>query len=277
MEVKQVGKAIGAEILGVDLLDPRHFEIDDIYAALLEHEVVFFRDTGLDDESHLALAGRFGSPSVFPLSRVMGQTEPTFQVITDGPESRPATDYWHTDVTWTAEPPRAAFLRATVVPETGGATMWGSMTSAYEALSPKMKAFLDDLVVHHDNTSFIEGMREKLGEEATRSIAKALREHYPGVDHPLIREHPETGRRAILWGGHFMRHIIGLETEESKALLDFLRRHIDRPSFQVRWNWSVGDLVIWDERSTVHRGCSDHYPQEREVRRCVIDGDRPYG
>ena len=150
------------------------------------------------------------------------------------------------------------------------------MTSAYDALSPRMKDFFEDLLVHHDNTSFIEGMREKLGEEAARPLGEALCERYPGVEHPLIRTHPETGRRAILWGGYFIRHILDLEPEESRSLLDFLRSHIDQERFHVTWSWSVGDLAIWDERSTVHRGCSDHFPQEREVRRCVIDGDRPY-
>ena len=111
--------------------------------------------------------------------------------------------------------------------------------------------------------------------EGQMNLATKLRTAYPGVDHPLIRTHPETGRRAILHGGNFMRHIVGLEAEESRTLLDFVKRHADRPEFHVRWKWGVGDLVIWDERSTVHRAMGDHFPQHREVRRCVIDGDRP--
>jgi taurine dioxygenase len=277
MEIKRIGEALGAEILGVDLLDPKDFEIDAIQNALLEHEVVFFRATGLDDDSQMALAARFGSLSVFPMNEVMGQTEPTLQVITDGPDSKPGADYWHVDVTWIEKPPRAAFLRATVVPETGGDTMWGSMTSAYDALSAKMKAFLGELLVHHDNSSFIEGMKEKLGEGNVGTLAERLRTRYPGVDHPLIRKHPDNGRRAILWGGHFMRHIVGLEPDESRTILDFLSRHIDQPRFHVRWRWALGDLAIWDEQTTVHRGLGDHYPQQREVRRCIIDGDRPCG
>jgi taurine dioxygenase len=276
MEINPVGEMLGAEIKGVDLLAATDPEIEAIYAALLEHEVLFFRDTGLDDASHLALAARFGRPSVFPLARIMGQNEPTFQTITDGPESQPATDYWHTDVTWTEEPPRAAFLRATIVPKSGGDTRWASMTAAYQGLSPKMRGFLDGLRVHHDNESFIEGMVTKMGEDATRPLADALRHRYPGVEHPLVRTHPETGRRALLWGGHFMRFIVDLDEPESRAILVFLAEHIDRPEYHLRWSWKPGDLAIWDERSTVHRGCSDHYPQAREVRRCVIDGDRPY-
>ena len=274
MDVKRVGEALGAEILGVDLPRAADSEIDAIHEALLEHEVVFFRGAALDDDTHLELAARFGTPSVFPLFRVMGQTTPTFQTITDGPDSRPAADYWHTDVTWIAEPPSAAFLRATVVPATGGDTKWASMTAAYEALSPKMRTFLDELRVFHDNTSFIEGMREKMG-DAINGLDQKLREAYPGVEHPLIRQHPETGRRAIFWGGDFMRHIVGVEPVESRGLLALLADHIDDPRFHVRWKWQPGDLAIWDERSTVHRAIGDHYPQHREVRRCVIDGDRP--
>lgn len=275
MEVQKIDGALGAEIRGVDPRDPSGTEVDDIYAALLEHEVVFFRDTHLDDDAHLAFAARFGQPSVFPLSRIMGQTEPTFQVIADGPESKPATDYWHTDVTWTREPPKAAFLRATIVPDFGGDTRWASMTAAYDALSPTFQEFLCGLRVRHDNESFIDGMNLKLGAEAARPLADQLRAHFPGVEHPLVRRHPETGRRALLWGGHFMRQIVGLAEAESRALLAFLAEHIDRPEFHLRWAWQPDDLAVWDERSTVHRGCSDHYPREREIRRCVIDGDAP--
>lgn len=275
MDVKPLGGALGAEILGVDVRDPSRREVEDVYAALLEHEVVFFRDTRLDDAGHLALAGRFGTPSVFPLSRIMGETTPTLQTIRDGPDSPPATDYWHTDVTWTPKPPRAAFLRATQVPDRGGDTMWASMTAAHDALSPPVQEFLGRLRVRHDNTSFVRGLIEKLGEEAGRPLADELVAGYPPVEHPLIRTHPETGRRSILFGGHFMREVVELEARESAALLDFLTRHIDQPIFHVRWRWSVGDLAIWDERSTVHRGLADHHPREREVRRCVIDGDEP--
>ncbi|MBJ22618.1 MAG: taurine dioxygenase [bacterium] len=275
MDVKPLGGALGAEIVGVDIRDPSDSEVADIYATLLDHEVVFFRDTKIDDDQHLAFAGRFGTPSVFPLSAVMGETEPSFQVIADGPDSEPATDYWHTDVTWIAEPPHAAFLRATIVPDHGGDTMWGSMTAAYDALSPAVQDFLSGLRVRHDNTSFIEGMIDKLGEEMARPLAQKLREAYPSVEHPLIRTHSETGRKAIFFGGGFMREILGLTSSESDAILDFLRRHIDQPIFHARWRWTLGDLALWDQRSTVHRGLADHFPRKREVRRCVIDGDRP--
>lgn len=276
MEVRPLGGALGAVIEGVDPRDPSEVEIKEIYAALLEHETVIFRGADLDDAQHLAFAGRFGTPSVFPMSAALGETKPSLQTILDGPDSAPTTDYWHTDVTWTAMPPKAAFLRATIVPDRGGDTMWGSMTAAYEALSEPVRAFLDQLRVRHDNESFIRGMTEKLGEQAARPIAEKLRAAYPPVVHPLVRTHPDTGRKAILFGGGFMREIVGFSKLESDAVLDFLARHIDQPIFHARWRWQVGDLAIWDERATVHRGLSDHFPRTREVRRCVIDGDRPF-
>ncbi|MFK7898716.1 MAG: TauD/TfdA dioxygenase family protein [Myxococcota bacterium] len=276
MNVKPLGGALGAEIEGVDARTLSDAEVKDVYAALLEHEVVFFRETGLDDEGHMALAAQFGTPSVFPMSRAMGDETPSFQVIHDGPESEPATDYWHTDVTWTEEPPRAAFLRATIVPDRGGDTMWGSMTAAYSALSDRMREFLETLTVRHSNESFIVGIQKKLGKAAAGPVAEKLRASYPPVVHPLVRTHPETGKQAILFGGQFMESIEELSPAESQSVLAFVKQHIDQPIFHARWRWAPGDLAIWDERVTVHRGLSDHFPREREVRRCVIDGDRPF-
>ena len=277
IKLRRVSGSLGVEILGVD---PCH--IDDatfaaIHAALLEHEVVFFRETALDDDAQMALAHRFGQPSVFPLLRVMGATGPTFQVIEDGPDSPNAADYWHTDVTWTADPPKVALLRAGIVPEAGGDTMWGSMTAAYEALSPTMQELFAGMEVVHDNESFIKAAMSKMGESPeTKKVMDELRETYPPVRHPLVRTHPETGRRALLYGGDFMKHIVGVTADESEMLLSFLKRHIDQSRFHCRWSWRPGDLAIWDERSTVHQAVNDHFPQRRSVHRCVVDGDRPF-
>ena len=112
---------------------------------------------------------------------------------------------------------------------------------------------------------------EKLG------LAAKLRTSYPPVVHPVVRVHPETGKKALFMGGNFMRRVVGFSELESAALLDLLMRHIDQPHLHCRWSWRPGDLAIWDERATVHRGLSDHFPQAREVRRCVVDGDRPFG
>lgn len=277
IKLHRVSGAMGARVEGADLraLDDEVF--GEIHRALLEYEVVFFPGSGLDDDAQMALAHRFGSPSVFPLLRLMGATEPTFQVIEDGPDSPNATDDWHTDVTWVEEPPKIALLRAGIVPEAGGDTMWGSMTTAYEALSPRMQEFLSGLEVVHDNESFIAAAGPKMGDtEESRKILEELRRKYPPVTHPLIRTHPETGRRAILFGGDFMKRVVGMSEEESAAILGFVTRHIRKSRFHCRWSWQPGDLAIWDERSTVHQAVNDHFPQRRSVHRCVVDGDRPF-
>ncbi len=278
LTLRPISGTLGAEVTGADVRDVDDELFEQIHAALLEHEVLFFRDTKLSDEQHLALAERWGSVSVFPLMRALGSNEPSFQVIEDGPDSPPAADQWHTDVTWTPEPPKVALLRATLVPERGGDTLWGSMTAAYDALSAPIKTLLEGLRVHHDSSEFVASVVKKVGPEQAKelNIEEKLNALYPGVDHPMIRTHPETGKRAILFGGGFMRYVVGLEAHESDAILRMVTAHIEQPRFHCRWNWKPGDLAIWDERSTVHRAIGDHFPRKREVRRCVVDGDRPY-
>ena len=205
IRLRPVSGNIGAAISDVDLRNLDDDTFSEIHRALLENEVLFFPGSNLDDESQMALAHRFGQPSIFPLLKLMGATGPTFQVIEDGPDSPNEANYWHTDVTWTEEPPKIALLRAGVVPESGGDTIWGSMTTAHDALSPVMQELLAGLEVVHDNESFIEAVNRKMGDtEESRKLLGDLRDAYPPVTQPLIRTHPETGRRVILWGGHFM-------------------------------------------------------------------------
>jgi taurine dioxygenase len=277
IQLRPVSGHLGAEVSGVDIRHVDDESFEEIQRALLENEVLFFPASNLEDESQMELARRFGQPSVFPVMKLLGATGPTFQVIEDGPDSPNEADSWHTDVTWTQDPPKIALLRAGVVPKSGGDTLWGSMTTAYDALSPVMRELLAGLEVVHDNRFFIEAVGRKMGDsEETRKLLEDLRNSYPAVVHPLIRTHPETGRRAILWGGRFMRNIVGMRPEESASVLDFLRRHIESPRLHCRWSWTPGDLAIWDERSTVHQAVNDHFPQKRTVHRCVVDGDRPF-
>jgi taurine dioxygenase len=216
LESIPVSARIGAEVRGADLASIDDALFEAVHAALLEYQVLFFRQTGLSDEQHLALASRFGPVSVFPLSKVMGASEPSFQVIDDGPDNPPTADNWHTDVSWIAEPPKVGLLRATVVPERGGDTMWGSMTAAYEALSPPLQRLMEGLSVVHDSTFFISAVEDKLGRAQADElgVADKLRAEFPPVEHPLIRTHPETGRQSLFSGGYFMRRVVGFEPRE---------------------------------------------------------------
>jgi len=274
MEIIPVTGALGAEIRGVDVRDPGD-DFAAIKAALLEHEVVFFREACLSEAEHLTLGRRLGTPSIFPIPRLMGLSEPTMTVIEDGPDSRNQADSWHTDVTWTATPPSYALLHMEVKPAVGGDTLWCSATKAYDLLSPSMQEFLCGLTVTHDNEGFIRRMIEKTG-DPDHELVHGLRANYPPVVHPMIRTHPETGRRALLWSRNFIRRINELTEAENQTVLAFLTEHVNDPRLHCRWAWTEGDLAIWDERSTLHRAAGDHWPHHRVIRRCEIDGTAPY-
>ena len=197
-----------------------------MYRAFLEHEVIFFRGVHLTAEEHLALGRRFGTPSIYPVARLLGATEPTMTVIEDGPDSPNRADRWHTDVTWTQTPPKAALLPMELVPEIGGDTLWASATRAYETLSPRVQDFFCSLTVVHSNEGFLERVAQKAGEKS-ETIIEAIKRDYGPVEHPLVRTHPETGKRALLYAEQFIDHVAGVGRAESDMVLNFLREHVN--------------------------------------------------
>lgn len=274
MKVTRVAGALGALIEGVKVTDP-DTDFAEVRRLLLEHEVIFFRDQFLTADEQIELGRRFGTPSIFPIARLQGMTEPNPTTIEDRPDNPNVADLWHTDVTWVTEPPMAAILCMEVIPEYGGDTLWASATKAFDALSAPMKTMLRGLTATHDNESFIAAMLKKSG-ESRRPLAEQLRANFPPVVHPLVRTHPETGKQALMFADGFMRCINEMTDEESRAMIDFLERHFTNPAFHCRWSWREGDVAIWDERSTLHRAAADHVGQYRRIRRIEIDGDRPY-
>lgn len=273
--IRRVG-AIGAEVEGIDLSDSfPEAAMDELRHALAANEVLFFRDQFLDGDQQLALARRFGELSLYPIERLFGAEAPGHQVVVDDEDNPPGVDLWHTDVTWLERPPAVALLTALEVPAWGGDTMWASTTLAYEALSPALRELLDGLeTVHSCHRDFVEIAARKSG---IPGLAEKIKAAYPPVTHPLVRTHPETGKRSLFVTDRgVMHHIEGLPPEESDAILDFIDAHVAEPRFHVRWKWSLGELAIWDERTTLHRGVSDHYPQRRVIRRCTVDGEAPF-
>jgi taurine dioxygenase len=271
--LKPASGAIGAIVDGVDL----HHPLDDATAQLLlhalhEHSVLFFHDQDLAEEEQLTFARNFGTVGQYPLAKLFGSTALT-STIEDTADSPPDADGWHTDITWVAEPPAYAFLNAKVIPERGGDTLWASLFAAYDALSPVMQELCCQLRVrHHAGPDF----RERATRAAGPEKAELIVAEFPPVEHPLVRTHPVTGRRALFVAGGFMDKIVGMHRDESDALLGYLRRHVENPNFCVRWRWTEGDVAVWDEASTNHRALSDHYPAHRVMRRCTVDGGRPY-
>lgn len=268
LEIRRLSPHIGAEIGGVDLREDLDAgTIAAIRAALLEHKVIFFRDQPLSRAQHLRFARRFGELEIHPATPA-DQPDPEVLRIAHGPDSRGRENSWHSDVTWRAEPSLGSVLRAIEVPETGGDTLFSCMYAAYEALSPEMKKWVCTLSAEHD---IAQVFAKRLGRSA-----EELREQYPVQVHPVVRTHPETGRRGLYVNTAFTRSIQGLSEKESSWLLEHLYSFAARPEHQCRFSWRPDSIAFWDNRACQHYAASDYFPAVRVMERVTIAGDRPY-
>ncbi len=194
-------------------------------------------------------------------------------ILESTPENPTKIEAWHSDMTFRDHPPMGTVLKSVVVPPKGGDTLWSSMTAAYDALSAPMQRFLGELTAVHD---FSWGFKESLAERGGRErLADAVAAN-PPVRHPVVRTHPETGKRVIFVNSLFTTHIEDLSAGESRALLAFLFEHIATPEFTVRFSWKPHSIAIWDNRSTQHTPINDYFPAHRRMERITIDGDKPY-
>ncbi len=272
-EISPVGGALGVELHGVDLRDP----LDDATAAeirrlLVEHEVIFFRDQPIDPARQRDLALTFGPLQTHPAYDTV-ENLPEVTILESTAEKPTKIEAWHSDMTFREHPPMGTVLRAVVVPPRGGDTLWSSMTAAYEGLSPTLRTFLEGLTAVHD---FAHGFRESLAEPGGRErLADAVAAN-PPVRHPVIRVHPESGRKVIFVNSLFTTHIEGLAPAESDALLAFLFEHVTTVEYTCRFRWQPDSIAIWDNRSTQHKPVNDYFPAHRQLHRITIDGDRPY-
>jgi len=274
--IRKIAGALGAEISGVDLagpLDDRVFA--EIHAALLEHLVIFFRDQHLTPEQHIAFGRRFGELHVHPyIPNLEGYPEIIkLKSAEDGPgEMAYQSNTWHTDLTYSAEPPMASILYGVTVPEAGGDTMWNNLYAAYEGLSPRMRAFVDDLTATHN---IVTSMPANFMEQNwAPDQLKRLQEMTPPVEHPVVRTHPETGRKCLFVNRNFTSHINELSRFESDSLLRLLYEHIEQPEYVVRFHWREGSLAMWDNRCTQHYALTD-YRSLRVMHRVTVCGDLP--
>jgi taurine dioxygenase len=198
---------------------------------------------------------------------------PEITILESTPEKPTKIEAWHTDMTFLQCPPMATMLKSVVIPPRGGDTLWSSMTAAYEALSFSMQEFLCELTAVHD---FSYGFKESLAEPGGRErLADAVAAN-PPVRHPVIRTHPETGKKALFVNSLFTTHIEGLRPAESNALLGLLFEHVRTEEFTCRFRWDEDCLAIWDNRCTQHRPVNDYFPAHRRMERITIDGDKPH-
>ena len=266
MLVQPLSSRLGAVISDLDLRDLDATTARQLRDEVVANKVVFVRGQHLTDDEHLTMARWFGTPSVYPLARLMG-ADRALGYIRDSAESPPDADVWHTDLTWIAEPPTFAFLNAIEIPERGGDTMWSDLEAAYTALSEPVQELLARCEVEHLVSEPIVRNARQMG------LDERLSAEYPPQRWPLVRTHPVTGRPLLFACEGFATRVLGVSAAESRWILDFVHRHIGNENLTCRWSWTPGDMAIWDERSTNHRALSDHYPASRTMRRCTVDGD----
>ena len=273
--VTPVGSHLGAEIAGVDLRRP----LDDaafaaVEAALVEHEVIVFRDQEIAADQLIAFGERFGELTVHPFAPSDGEQPVLIKFANDETNPPFGTDVWHSDETFRAAPPMATMLVAKEVPAVGGDTVYASMTAAFEGLSDRMQQFISGLEAVHDFKPFrplfadTPEDREKLLEYERR---------YPPQHHPVVRVHPVSGRKVLFVNPQFTIAIDGMDERESASLLDTLFHQALIPEIQYRHHWHDHTLVMWDNRSAQHYAVHDYYPKRRIMERVTIRGDRPAG
>lgn len=273
IEVQPVGYALGAKVTGVDLSRPLAKEtVEEIMSAWTKHLVLVFPGQNLDPESLIAFTRHFGELDNYesqPFNRHPEYDE--VMLLSNKPVDGklPAGAYngqnWHTDLSYTVRPAKATMVYCIQKPHVGGDTMFANMYAAYESLSPKMRAFLDDLEAVND-VSLISARRDP-------AILEAFKRLNPPVVHPAVRHHPESGRRA-LYVNDRVRTFVGMSDAESKPIIRFLCEHAQQPRFVYRHRWEVRDLVLWDNRCLTHLAVGDYDPAEvRHMIRTSTMGD----
>lgn len=275
ISLEPVTPTIGAIVHGVDLSkELSDGAVREIRNALLKHEVLFFENQNPSPQQHRDFAARFGALHVHPVYPQVEGT-PEILVLDNHPGNPTDNDNWHTDVTFIETPPMASILAARLLPPWGGDTIWSSMTAAYEALSAPFREFLATLEAVHDFTRSFPPDRQVSRNAGEARYDKARREH-PPVTHPVVRTHPETGKRGLFVNYGFTTHIKGLKRRESAALLKLLHEHIQQPEFLVRWRWKPRSIAFWDNRNTQHYAVNDYLPHRRVMHRATILGERPF-
>lgn len=272
--IQPLSPLIGATISGLEIHKITDKERAVIDKALLEYQVLFFRNQPLTPSQHAKLASRFGQLHIHPIYPQVKE-QPEILVLDTAVTDVKDNAVWHTDVTFIETPPMGAWLSAKEVPICGGDTLWSSGYAAFNALSTPLQHLLKDLTATHDFAHSFPQNRYASHPNDQPKWLQAQRDH-PPVSHPVIRTHPQTGRKALFVNESFTTRINELEESESKHLLAFLFQHITKPEFSVRWQWQKNDLAFWDNRVTQHYAVNDYQDARRVMHRATILGDRPH-
>ncbi|HMA89788.1 MAG TPA: TauD/TfdA family dioxygenase [Burkholderiales bacterium] len=268
-ELTKLTPLCGAELRGIDLAQPlEELEVKALEGALAEHCVLFFRDQSMSPEQQKTLGRRFGELHLHPAwPRLVPGHPEIMEIYADEKSKRVAGEDWHSDVSCDAEPPLGTILYMLEVPPVGGDTLFANMYAAWESLSAPMRRMLEGMTALHDGEYVYRGRYEGALEEG---------KVYPRSEHPVVRTHPVSGRKALFVNRTFTTRIVQLAKHESDAVLAMLFEHLERPEFQCRFRWQPGSVAFWDNRCAQHHAMWDYYPQRRRGLRVTIKGDAPY-
>lgn len=264
--VKKLTPAIGAEISGVDLSNVDEETYGEIRRALNENCAIFFRDQHMSVDQHIAFGRMFGELDVHPAAGNDTGREEILVIHADENSKRANGEAWHSDVSCEPSPPMGSILHITEIPPVGGDTMFSSMYAAYDALSDNMKNYLEGMYAVHDGNHVYKGLYDNVADKPV----------YPSAKHPIVRTHPETGKKCLFVNRSFTTHIVGLPRDESDAILGFLYNHMEHPNFQYRFVWQANSVAFWDNRCAQHRAIWDYWPHRRHGHRVTVKGDAPF-
>tara|TARA_Y100000780_G_C13669697_1_gene411887 strand:+ start:935 stop:1792 length:858 start_codon:yes stop_codon:yes gene_type:complete len=266
---------LGAFIEGVNLHENlKPSSVAEIKSALLEFGVIFFKNQTVDKTQQLRLASQLGTIEEPHPVFDNDKSDTRLTIIESKGRTHDAEHYWHTDVTYQEAPSMASILVAKKIPESGGDTLFASMYTAYDTLSPSIQKMLESLTAQH---SFERGWATtfRMLENGEEKLHK-LKQVFPLMTHPVLRTHPDTGRTSLYVNEYYTSRINELSEFESDAVLRMLFHHSQLPDFQVRHTWHVGDVAIWDNRCTQHYASHDYGSAHRIMNRVTLQGDRPY-
>lgn len=274
--VNPVAGSLGAEIEAIDLSQGLDNQTqDEIHRALLEHHVIFFRDQTMTPQDLATLARKFGPLNIHPYVQPLPDAPEVFAIIKEPDDRHHFGSGWHTDLSYTEKPALATMLYGVEVPPHGGDTMFANMQRAYEALSPEMKRTVEGMtgIFTNGRTYGPQAQRFKVG---VKNMVVLQQEEETRVEHPVVRTHPETGRKSLYISELHMVGIKGMSDDEAHPLLQFLFRHTTRPEFTCRFRWRKGSLAFWDNRCTMHYAVNDLDGYRRVMHRVTVEGDRPF-
>jgi len=271
IEVKPIAGALGAEIAGVDMSKELDDEVvSEVRHAFLDHLVIFLRDQKVTPAQQVAFAKRFGRPIEYPQLKGLPEAPMITPVVKLEHERNNFGGIWHSDTTYLELPPMGSMLLAREVPPYGGDTMFANQYLAYEGLSDGLKKTLDGLIgVSSSSKADVTKTRED------RMKAAGAELKVMAAEHPLVRTHPETGRKALYTSVAHTAHIKGWTEKESLPLLEFLWAHQVQPEFTCRFQWRPGSLAFWDNRCAMHNPINDYHGFRRVMHRITLAGDKP--